>query len=96
MPYRDQWRNYSFEWFLQVAKQYGFKTWILGWWWENYPESLRLVNGIDTTIPEYYAYKCAKLWLDFGKTVESLDPPFTKFVRNVVNFHRAIMRYMKH
>jgi len=94
MPYRDAWRDYSFWEFLDFAKQHGLKTWILGWWWEDFPRSLAMVDGVDTTMPEYYAYKCSKIWLSFNKAVESLDPPITKFARNVVNFHKAIQPFL--
>ncbi len=95
MPYREAWRDYSFPEFLEMAKQYGLKTWILGWWWESYPDSLKLVDGFDTTLPEYYAYKCSKIWLTWNQHVESLDPPITKFARNIVNFHKAVIKVVK-
>jgi len=95
MPYRKAWRDYSFQEFLEITKQYSLKSWILGWWWESYPESLAFIDGFDTTLPEFFAYKCSKIWVSWKQHIESLDPPITKFVRNVVNFHKAVLPYLK-
>ena len=62
MPHRKQWRDYSVKEFLLMTSEHGLKRWYLGWWDEHRWQNLLRFHGFDTTLPEYYAYKCAKIW----------------------------------
>jgi len=98
IPHRSKWRDYDMEWYFDFTKQYGLKRWYLGWWLEREPELLREFDGFDTTLPEFYAYKCGKIWYSpynwerVGPTREykAID----LFRLNVENFNKWIQDYL--
>lgn len=89
-PYREGFRDYRLGEFLRAFADK--RRWFLGFWDESRPEILLRFDGFDTTLPEYYAGKCGKIWVSWGKsekpkremkTIEILEV-------NVRNLRRAI------
>ena len=96
MPNRAKWRDYSIQWFIEVAEKYGYRKWYLGWWNERNYYWLKEFNGLDTTLPEYYAYKTGKIWYAPHRARKPREEmrAIDIFKVNVENFTKWITRYL--
>lgn len=91
-PHRKKLRDYSLDYFLKATKDK--KRWYLGFWDENNPGIIKNFDGIDTTIPSYYATRIGKMWLGWNNAI-NVNKYLERrelFVFNVINFKYNILK----
>jgi len=87
------WGDYTLQEYLDFCGEHGLKKWYLGFWLESKPEILLRFNGLDTTIPEYYAGKCGKIWLSWNKTVKPQNMKTNAILeKNIINLKKALLK----
>lgn len=93
-PHRDALRDYSIGWFLKATE--GKKRWYLGFWNESNPHIAKKFDGLDTTIPSYYATKLGKIWYNWNKfeTVNKYVERRELFTHNVIVFKLRILQVL--
>lgn len=91
-PHREKLRDYSIGWFMKATE--GKKRWYLGFWDESNPYVVKKFDGLDTTLPSYYADRLGKIWYTWRKH-ESVNKYLERrelFVHNIIIFKLQILR----
>lgn len=94
MPHRESFRDYSLDWFLRKFKNKN--KWYLGFWAEKRPSYLLQFQGFDSALPETYAGKYGKFWLDWHSSKKANgEKTINIFEFNVKRFKKKVLETIK-
>lgn len=94
-PHRKQLRDYDLGWFLKNTEDK--KRWYLGFWNESNPHIIKKFDGLDTTIPSYYATRLGLIWYGWGNS-EPANQYLERrelFIHNVLRLKMELLKILE-